>query len=389
MNIDGQGLTLDTLEDILTGIETALRAKYGDDFYIKPEGVIDNIVTSVGFQELSLQEQIAFVRKQFDPETAEGTWQDALYERLLCYRIQAEKTVVERTIQGVAGVNIAAGEVTIRNTATLDEFENKACTIGLDGKIVADFECVLFGAIDLPEVAEIEVVKMPLGATNVTTGTSPKIDLGRDRETDEEYRVRFRKQKSVNAKATGNANLANLGKYVDNLRYLKIVDKKQDSTMAAGTLKVIANHNTTDATFAQAIFDTIADGIDTIGTTTETLKDDANQDIVINWINADFVETKIRANVKKKTGTLWETVSNSVKAAIIEYINKRLYGLEETVYANEFIIPVFQTDGVENVTDIEVCVNGGSTWGETLVILQTQLAMFNTNTNWITLNEIV
>ena len=96
MNIDGKGYTLDNLDDLLNAFENLLRGKYGDDFYIKAEGVVDNIFTSVSFQMMSLEDKIAFLIKQFDPETAEGEFQDALYERLLCYRIKAEKTVVER-----------------------------------------------------------------------------------------------------------------------------------------------------------------------------------------------------------------------------------------------------------------------------------------------------
>lgn len=387
MIINKDGYTLDTLDDILNAFENFLRGKYGDDFYIKAEGVVDNIVSSTAFQELNQQEQIAFLLKQFDPETAEGVWQDALYERLLCYRIKAEKTVAERTINGSAGLIVKAGEVTIRNKKTLDEFVNKDdVTIGENGSIVADFECVLFGPVEFPENAEIEVISMPIGVTSITTPEEPKVDLGRNWEEDEEYRVRFRKEKSKNAKATRNANLINLGKYVDDMSYLDIRDKKNDETMEAGTIKIIVNHNTTDTIFANAIFDTVADGIDTIGTTTQTVKDSSNQDVEVNWINASFTEVAIKANVKKKTGFLFISVSNAIKAAIIEYINNRIYGLGQTVYANEFIIPAYQVEGVENITDVQVSVNSSSSWAESLKIDSTALAMFNTD--WITLNEI-
>lgn len=388
MNINSHGYTLDTLDDILSAFETFLREKYGDDFYIQAKSVISNIFTTVAFQEMSLQEQIAYLIKQFDPEQAEDEFQDALYERLLVYRIKAEKTIVERTIVGAVGLSVAAGEVTIRNKATLDEFINKdTVTIGGDGSVVADFECVLFGAIDLPENAEIEIVSMPLGVTGVETGEDPKIDLGRARETNEEYRVRFRKEKSKNAKATRNANYSNLGAYVDDLSYLNIVDKKTDNTMNAGEVKIIANHNTTDTIFATAIFNTIADGIDTIGTSTQTVKDDAGEDVTINWINASFTQIAIEADLQIKAGYFYQTVANAVKAAILDYIqNDRVYGLGQTVYANEFIIPAYKVDGVENITNLQVGVYGSGVMSDSQTIISTSLAMFNTD--WITLNEI-
>lgn len=388
MKIDAQGYTLDKLEDILSAVENSLRGKYGDDFYIEPKSVISNIFTSVAFQEMNLQEQIAFLIKQFDPEQAEDEFQDALYERLLVYRIKAEKTVVERTIVGAAGLSVAAGSITIRNKATLDEFVNKdTVLIGEDGRVVADFECVLFGPIDLPENAEIEVLSMPIGITGVETDENPKIDLGRDRETDEEFRVRFRKEKSKNAKATRNANYSNLGKYVDDASYLNIIDKKTDGAMNPGEVKIVANHNTTDTIFANAIFETVADGIDTVGTSTFTVKDSVGEDVVINWINASFTQIAISANLKIKAGFLFTSVSNAIKKAIIEYINsERIYGLGQTVYANEFIIPTYKVDGVENITNLKVGIYDSGVMADSQEIISTSLAMFNTD--WITVNEI-
>ena len=387
MNIDSQGYTLDTLDDILSAFETFLRDKYGDDFYIQAKSVISNIFTTVAFQEMSLQEQIAFLIKQFDPEQAEDEFQDALYERLLVYRIKAEKTVVERTIVGAAGLSVAAGEVSFRNKATLDEFVNKdTVTIGEDGSVVADFECVLFGAIDLPENAEIEVLSMPIGVTGIETGEEPKIDMGRARETNEEYRVRFRKEKSRNAKATRNANYTNLGQYVDDMSYLNIVDKKTDLTMNAGEVKIIVNHNTTDTIFANAIFNTVADGIDTIGTTSVTVKDDANEDVEINWINASFTQIAIEGDLKVKSGFFYQSVANAVKSSILEYVQKRIYGLGQTVYANEFIIPAYEVEGVENLTNLQVGIYGSGSMSDSQTVIDTSLAMFNTD--WITLNEI-
>ena len=388
MKIDAQGYTLDKLDDILSAFETFLRGKYGDDFYIEAKSVIANIFTTVAFQEMNLQEQIAYLIKQFDPEQAEGDFQDALYERLLVYREKGSKTVVERTILGTAGLSVDAGSMTIRNKATLDEFVNKdTVIIGQDGKVITDFECVLFGPIELPENAEIEVLSMPIGVSGIETGENPKVDLGRNRETDEEYRVKYRKEKSKNAKATRNANYSNLGKYVDDPSYLNIVDKKTDNSMNAGEVKIVANHNTTDTIFANAIFETVADGIDTVGTSTVTVKDNAGEDVTIKWINASFTQIAITGDLKKKQGFLFTSVANAVKAAILEYIqNNRIYGLGETVYANEFIIPVYKVDGVENITNLQVGVYGSMTMGDSQKIIDTSLAMFNAD--WITLNEI-
>ena len=97
--------------------------------------------------------------------------------------------------------------------------------------------------------------------------------------------------------------------------------------------------------------------------------------------------TSYNCDLKIKDGFLFTSVENAVKAAIIEYIqNNRVYGLGETVYANEFIIPAYKVDGVENITNLQVGIYGSMTMGDSQEIIDTSLAMFNAD--WITLNEI-
>jgi len=104
MIADEKGIQLDTLNDILDAYELQLQGKYGSDFHIKPEGVIDNIANSAGFMELSLQQQIAFLTKNLDPETAEGIYQDWIYERQGCYRLKPKKSIIELNVLGSANL---------------------------------------------------------------------------------------------------------------------------------------------------------------------------------------------------------------------------------------------------------------------------------------------
>ena len=157
--------------------------------------------------------------------------------------------------------------------------------------------------------------------------------------------------------------------------------------MTPGQIKIVVNHNTTDNIFANAIFETVADGIDTVGTTTLTVKDNAGEDVVVNWINASFTQIEINADLKIKEGFLFTTVANNVRSAILNYIeNDRIYGLGQTVYANEFIIPAYKVEGVENLTNLQVGIYGSLTMGDSQEIGTTSLAMFSED--WVTLNEV-
>lgn len=388
MIVDKNGIQLDTLSDILDACEIRLQAKYGADFHIKPEGVIDNIFTSAGFMEMSVQEQLAFLFKQLDPETAEGVFQDWIYERQGCYRLKPSKTTLELEVAGAPNVSIAAGEITIRDTFSNDEFINTAdVTTDENGTVKADFECVLYGDVSVADNAEFLIVTAPDGITAVTKASGSTVAIGSNAETDEDYRIRFRNSKSINAKATHNANFANLLKLVSDKSYLKIKDKKTDSAMEAGTLMVIANHNTTDSVFAAAIFDTIAGGIDTIGNTTLMVQDDSKQYQQVKFQKAGKVLINIQGDIKIMYGKYPATVIAAVKNSILNYAKERVFGLESVIYATEFIIPALQTDGVEAFTNIKVKRSTDLEFADNVQLKEDEVAEFTAE--GIILNEDV
>ena len=386
MIVDKEGITLDTLSDILDACEIRLQAKYGADFHIKAEGIIDNIFTSAGFMELSIQEQLAFLFKQLDPETAEGIYQDWIYERQGVYRLKPQKTIIGLNVIGSPEITSQIGEITIRDTINNDEFTNIAeITTDETGVIRADFECVLYGDVSIKENAEFTIVTAPEGITSITKPENPQIVVGRYVETDEEYRIRFRNSKSINAKATHNANIANLLPFVANPAYLDIQDPKSHRDMEPGTLKVIANHNTTDSIFAAAVFDTIAGGIVTLGDTTVMVQDNSKKYQEVKFKNADKILIDIQADIKIMYGKYANTVISAVKKNILNYTQERIFGLASTIYATEFIIPALQTDGVEAFTNIKVKRSTDDEFVDSIQLEDYEVADFSIER--ITLNE--
>lgn len=388
MQIDNQGITLDTIQDVIAADETQLQSTYGADFYIKPEGVIDNIFASAAFMEMDIQDQLAFLVKQFDPETAEGIWQDALYERIGVERLAAEPTRFDLRVVGTNGFSGVAGDITIRSDLTNEEFTNTAdYTLDTNGATLT-FECVVPGATVVQAAETFKIVEAPNDVTGLATSGNTSIDIGRDRETDDEFRARFRQSKAIDSKATRNANYANLLKYVDNENYLNIYDKKNDNNMTAGTIEIVAKHNTSDAIFADAIFNTVADGIDFIGSTSVTLQDASGEDVVIKFNNA--TETPIVFNITAniKTGYVQQTVFDNAKQAIINYVNNtHIFGLGSKIFATEFIVPLLNTEGMAAVTDIEIKKTGDADYTDILTLTKYQVPTFDISNITITLGS--
>ena len=377
MIIDDKGVQLSTLSDILDAFELRLQSKYGADFYIKPEGYIDNIATSSGFMEMPLQDQIAFLAKQFDPETAEGVWQDKLYERINVYRLKATSTVFTKGVLGTAGYSGATGSITIRNESTGDEFINSnSYTIEDTGSANVDFKCVITGVISVNPADTFQIVEAPNEITGISVDNAINIATGRERETDDDFRIRFRTAKAINAKATRNANEANLSKYVDNIAFLRIIDKKTDNTYEAGTLKIIAKHNTTDQNFANAIFDTVADGIDLLGDNSAVVTDNAGQSLTINWQNATDIAIDIQGTITVRDGYYPNTVIANAKQNILKYIQERIFGLQSIIYATEFIIPIYQTEGVDAVIGVQIKKHSQSTFVDNITLELDEVPQF-------------
>lgn len=377
MNVDENGCKLSLTEDIMKSYQTQLQQKFGSNFYIKPEGVIDNIFESVGLMETDLQDQIAYLSTQFDPEKAESIWQDALYERIGVSRLDEQATVFKKKILGTAGYAGAAGAVTIRSKSTNDEFVNTSdFTIEDDGTAEIEFECVVAGAVSVNASDSFVIVEGPNEVTGISADDAVQIAIGRERESDSDFRLRFRNSKAQNARATRNANEANLLKYVDNIAFLKIIDKKTDNSFDAGTIKIIAKHNTTDENFAKAVFDSVADGIDLLGDTSVIVKDNSGQDVTINWKNADEINLDIKATVKVRNGYYPNTVFANVKQNILAYIEKRVFGLQSIVYATEFIIPVLEVDGVEAVVEILVKKSSDQEFSDNISLSREEVPAF-------------
>lgn len=386
MNIDEKGCMLDDISDILDAFELQLKSKYGADFYIKPEGIIDNIANTEGFMELSLQQQIAFLGKQFDPETAEGDWQDALYERIGVERLAAKPTTFVKQIIGTPGFAGEINSITIRAEGSKAEFVNTdTYIIDDEGNASLDFKSVEDDEISVSENESFQIVEAPDDVSGISETPLAQISIGRGLETDDEFRIRFRSSKALNAKATRNANEANLVKYVDNIAFLKLIDKKTDNTFEPGTLLVIAKHNTTDKNFANAVFESVADGIDLLGDTEIVVKDSSNQDVTINFKNADEINIDITADVKIRKGYYANTVFTKVKNSILSYIEKRIFGLESIIYGTEFIIPVLEVEGVEAVLSILVKKSDDENYSDSISLAKEEVPVFGADR--IFLNE--
>ena len=188
MKIDETGYSMFTVNKILSLFVETLKNKYGNDFSIKAEGVIDNIALATCSLYDDLQGEFVKLALQFDPESATGKYQDALYERIGVTRLEAQKSTFVLKVQGAANLVCSAGSMTIRSQTDNNEFENiSEFTTDSDGVALVDFQCVIDGAIEVKPTDEFLIVTAPDGITSVSQSDDLQFSIGRERESDNDY----------------------------------------------------------------------------------------------------------------------------------------------------------------------------------------------------------
>ena len=355
MKINDNEIVITTKQEILDELKTSLEDLYGASFYIKSGGVIDGFVNTVSDMEFDLQDNFLEIIKNYNPEDAVGIWQDALYERIGVKRLGPKKTVFTIGVLTEGKTSIKSGEIRIQGNNREKEFANMSdFTANSNGYTYVDFVAVEYGDVDVDSNDNFSVISAPISVLDVDNTSIRDIQIGKDRESDDDFRIRFRQSKAINASATRYANVSNLSKFVDSDNHLNIIDKKSDNTSSPMEVKIVANPTVTDNIFAEAVFATVGAGIKMLGDTEIIIKDLSGRNVKVKFQKAKDINIESFIELNLAVGFNAEDVYEKLKENIISYAAQKDFGLGSIVYANEFVIPSLQTDGVNMVNNIKI-----------------------------------
>lgn len=380
MKLDLNGVSMVTLQEYLAEKIDKVKSKLGSDFYIRPEGVIDNIIVALTFMEYFLLEQIMFLLKQFDPETAEREYQDNLYERVGIYRIKSTHTSFKKNILGIPNTVIPVNSVTIRQKISGEEFTNaERVAINSSGEGEMLFNAVIEGNILVSPQDSFDVIESTEDFINLSEESAFDIVMGTEDETDSEFRNRFHNIKNNRAKCSRNAIIKNLSEYVEFPQYLNVTDRNTDNSINAGYILIIAKPIVSDLDFAKAILDNVLGGIRFLGDTTVSVPMSNGLSWQVKFQKAVDVEFNINAVVKIKQGHYQNNVFSNIRTQIMIYIQKRAYGLGSRIYATEFIVPILEADGVEAVTSVDIKKNTDLIYSDDIELARDEVPVFDDN----------
>lgn len=375
MEINSKGIIPSTLEDYLKKWTTYLKTKYGNDYYIKKEGVVDNLAVGHSAVSLESESNTLYLSKQLNPRTAEGEWQDRLYKFIALEREQSSFTVVQRTVQGDPNTVAAAGSILFKNKKTEDQFKLiDDCQLGEDGTGIGSFQAEEMGAIDLPEESICEIITAPTNVKSIYYTLGNNIDIGKEYQSDAEFREEWEAEQSMaKAKTEGGLKKALLpycDKKPQNIKIRMNRNSQKYEDVSLHSANVVVNSAYDDETIAKVIFDKGLDGLGLEGDIHVVCTDEDGDEEDIYFSRAKNVTIYYKVAVVLEDNVYLSQVKTSVQNAIKES-NKFYMG--DSIVANESIEYIRQVSGIKYVKSIKVSTDK-SEWFDVIELSKIELA---------------
>ena len=254
---------------------------------------------------------------------------------------------------------------------------------------VGSFTAEEAGAIDLPTDAVINIVTPLSNLTSVLYTTGNSILVGKDYETDEEFRLRWQ-QSSASANANTDDGLYKaLYDLVETKSDVKIFENRTGSTVdgiPAHSQRIVINSPYDDETIAQVIFDNLVDGnmVGLQGETEVEVTDSEGSTETIKFDRATPKNVYLKATIAIKANTSLASVTAEIKESIMNFTTTNKFDMGAKIYANMFTNAVYAVSSVTEVTEMKISTNG-TTWANYIQLDSDEVASFNSSR--ITVNE--
>ena len=346
--LDGNGLTLDDYNAILKYVQRSLNEIYavdGDTINFDsetPDGQFTNILAQIS---ADVRQLAAEVYNSFNPDNCQGVVQDQRYALNYLtrgagtYTMQNIDITVDRTVS-LEGLDDNATSPTATAYTVSDNAGNQwyllESTTLYTGTTTLLFRSQVLGLVQ-PTIGTIQnQVTKVLGVTAVNNPTAA-LTLGRDEESDMDFRVR--RNRSVATRGRNNydamlGQLLQLNGIVDARVFVNNTDTANTSVtdkvggIPAHTVWVIVDGNASDDAIANVIYQNSA-GLPTIGNETVVVETASLQPYTVTFDVMAQVSFDIKFTIQN---TLGITITDEMKSSISNYIIANLHlGLGDPV----------------------------------------------------------
>ena len=218
--------------------------------------------------------------------------------------------------------------------------------------------------VDAGEITEATVARVDSVSNPVATGdTNEGFTRGRDRETDAEFRLRYRNEFGADGKATLPAIEATIFNVDPGIEDVRVDERHDDAADEYGVEPVVLAPNVDDAIVAEAILDSRAGGLDSYGPITTSIEY-AGETRSVGFARATKVD--VHADITVTVSDEYpDDGATRIEDALIAYIggvdssDVRRTGLvigEDVVYDQT----VKRVLGVDGVVELDVTIGDDS-----------------------------
>ena len=375
------GITAPDEVDILDGVLSDLDTAFGGGLNKQLSTPQGQWATSLAAVIADKNAQIVQMSNNFNPDTADGIWQDALGRIYFLTRLAAQSTVVTVTVNGLVGTVIPAGTLVKDTNGNTYAFTG-AVTIGDSGLADGEVQNVASGPIPCAAGTLTQVFQSVAGfdtITNAADGT-----LGRDVETRADFETRRKASVAANAKGTPESIYANVFAVADVLDCY-VLDNPTGSVVTKGSTNysMLANSvyvaavGGVDADIAKAIWQKKDLGCSMNGNTSVTVEDQSGYSYpypayTVKFQRPSSLPIKFAVQVAANS-SLPSNYSDLVKAAIVARFNgtdgttrerigsyiysSRYYGAVQSVSSIASILSILIGTSTVNLTSISVGID--------------------------------
>lgn len=235
-SFNASGLTIKTLNEIVTDLETGMRDIYGSDINLdqnSPDGQMLNLYAQAA---IDLRELLVSINNSFSPDQVTGVLQDQRYalnglqRQGGTYTIVPIDVTVDRTVD-LDGLDADFNDINGEGYTIQDNAGNEFILIDsiqlTAGTTTVNFRARQIGEVNTTVGTITNPVTIVLGVTSVTN-SSGAIQTGQDQETDAEFRVRRSLSVSIASDGYLNGIFASLSN-LDGVTDVKVFENVTDS----------------------------------------------------------------------------------------------------------------------------------------------------------------
>lgn len=372
---DRNGLQTATVSEILSDLETAFKAIYGDDVLLDsstPDGQWLNILAQKGVDIRGLLMQLY---NSFNPDNAQGSVLDQRCAINNVFRKAGTFTTVSINVTTDRSLTLEGLDGNYNNPEgtgyTIQDNEGNKFILVNTSTIPAGTTSLLFRAetigniVVLPQTITTPVT-IVLGVISVINPSAAS-SIGSNEESDAELRIRRRQSVSVGSFGYLNglqAKLLQLKGVNDAKVYENYTDETDDNGIPPHCIWVVMDGGDTEE-IADAIYSKKCPGTDMKGDISYTIITPAQTQFVARWDNATTVSFRIRFGIKSiESGSVFDT--DGIASYMESHLSFKIGDMAETASITTIAQEAIDSlGGGGYAVNVQVSTDG-STWSDYL-----------------------